>query len=291
MDRAFCLYCYLFRDCIEGQAGNDAFVTKGFSFWNKKDRLDVQASKLNGFHNATVKRCNNLLKPDQSIIVGLNKQRDVAKEDYFIQLSTSINATRFLLHQGLAFRGHDESETSINRGNFLELIKLLAEQNEKIMKVVLRNAPENHKMVAPSIQKDIAQCFGEIIVESIIVEIGGDVFCLLVDESADVSDKEQMAVVLRYVDKCGVLKERLIGVVHVNETTSLCLKTNVDQLFAKYKLSWKQVRGQGYDGASNMRGCFYILILMFAWKLELLSHGNLSTRYLLPESRCMDKLI
>jgi hypothetical protein len=47
-----------------------------------------------------VKRCNNLLKPDQSIIVGLNKQRDVAKEDYFIRLSTSINATRFLVHQG-----------------------------------------------------------------------------------------------------------------------------------------------------------------------------------------------
>ena len=53
-----------------------------------------------------------------------------------------------------------------------------------------------------------------------------------------------------------MLKERLIGVVHVNETTSLCLKTNIDQLFAKYKLSWKQVRGQGYDGPSNMRGEF-----------------------------------
>jgi hypothetical protein len=96
----------------------------------------------------------------------------------------------------------------------------------------------------------------QVIVNSIIEEIGGDVFCLLVDESADVSDKEQMAVVLRYVDKCGVLKERLIGVVHVSETTSACLKSNIDDLFAKYKLSWKQVRGQGYDGASNMRGEF-----------------------------------
>jgi hypothetical protein len=27
-------------------------------------------------------------------------------------------------------------------------------------------------------------------------------------------------------------------------------------LFAKYKMSWKQVRGQGYNGASNMRGEF-----------------------------------
>jgi hypothetical protein len=94
--------------------------------------------------------------------------------------------------------------------------------------------------------------FFQIIVKSIIEEIDGDVFCLMVDESSDVSGKEQMAVVLRYVDKLGIIKERLIGVVHVNETSSSCLKSNIDVLFAKYGLSIKQVRGQGYDGASNM---------------------------------------
>jgi len=80
------------------------------------------------------------------------------------------------------------------------------------------------------------------------------VFCLLVDESRDVSCKEQMAVVLRYVDKCGIVKERFLGLVHVSETTSICLKSSIDSLFAKFKLSPKQVRGKGYDGASNMRG-------------------------------------
>jgi hypothetical protein len=65
-----------------------------------------------------------------------------------------------------------------------------------------------------------------------------------------------MAVVLRYVDKLGEIKERLIGVVHVNETSAACLKSNIDKLFGKYGLSMKQVRGQGYDGASNMRGEF-----------------------------------
>ncbi|PVH38689.1 hypothetical protein PAHAL_5G328300 [Panicum hallii] len=246
VDKAFCLYCYLFRDCIDGQAGNDAFVTKGFSGWNNKPRLDTHVGGVTSCHNAAIKRYNNLLKPSQSIEFALKKQQDVAKEEYFIRLSTSINAIRYLLHQGLAFRGHNESEDSAIRGNFLELVKLLAEQNEKIKRVVLRNAPENHQMVSPEIQKDIANCFAEIIVNSIIEEIGGDVFCLLVDESADVSDKEQMLWFC----------ERLIGVVHVAETTSACLKSNIDALFSKYKLSWKQVRGQGYDGASNMRGEF-----------------------------------
>jgi hypothetical protein len=152
----------LFRDSIEGQPGNDAFVTKGFSYWNKKKRLDTHVGELTSFHNAAMKRCNDLFKPSQSIIVGLNKLTDVAKEGYFIRLSTSINAVKFLLHQGLAFRGHDESVDSKNREHFLELVKLMAEQNEKIKKVVLRNAPENYQMVAPEIQKDIANCSAEV---------------------------------------------------------------------------------------------------------------------------------
>jgi hypothetical protein len=82
------------------------------------------------------------------------------------------------------------------------------------------------------------------------------VFSLLVDESRDVSDKEQMATVLRYVDKCGLVKEKFVGVVHVDETTATYLKSCVDALLAELGLSIKQIRGQGYDGASNMSGEF-----------------------------------
>jgi hypothetical protein len=61
-----------------------------------------------------------------------------------------------------------------------------------------------------------------------------------------------MAMVLRYVDQWGIVKERFVGVVHVTEITSSYLKLAIDSLFTKLKLSLKQVRGQGYDGASNM---------------------------------------
>uniref|UniRef100_A0A0D3BZC2 DUF4371 domain-containing protein n=1 Tax=Brassica oleracea var. oleracea TaxID=109376 RepID=A0A0D3BZC2_BRAOL len=93
-------------------------------------------------------------------------------------------------------------------------------------------------------------------VKSVIEEIDNGVFGLLVDESADVSDKEHMAVVFRFVDKKGAVKEMFVGVVHVKETSSLSLKHAIDELFAKYGLSLKKVRGQGYDGASNMKGEF-----------------------------------
>ncbi|KAL7592893.1 hypothetical protein Lser_V15G31753 [Lactuca serriola] len=94
------------------------------------------------------------------------------------------------------------------------------------------------------------------IIKSICDEIGKDVFSILVDESSDVSKKEQMAIVLRYVDRLGIVKERFIGVVHVLDTSSLTLKAAIDTVFSNNNLTIDQVRGQGYDGASNMSGAF-----------------------------------
>ncbi|XP_076902696.1 uncharacterized protein LOC143557528 [Bidens hawaiensis] len=96
----------------------------------------------------------------------------------------------------------------------------------------------------------------EEVLKKIFEELGNDVFSILVDESRDISKKEQMDVVLRYVDKLGFVKERFIGLVHVMETTALSLKSAIDKLFARHNLSIGSVRGQGYDGASNMSGEF-----------------------------------
>ncbi|ESQ50881.1 hypothetical protein EUTSA_v10022584mg [Eutrema salsugineum] len=225
-DKAFCLCCYLFRDDIQKQGGNDAF------------------------------KCDSLMNQNHSIEHAFYKQDDVAKNEYRIRLNASIDASRYLLRQGLSFRAHDESVESDNKRNFKQLLKYTAEQNEVVGKVALENAPKNNQMTSPPIQKDIVYCFAEEVVKSIIEEIDHGDFGLLVDESADVSHKEQMAVVFRFVDKIGTIKERFIGVVHVRDTSSLTLKHAIDDLFAKYGLSLKNIRGQGYDGASNMKGEF-----------------------------------
>ncbi|KAL5675725.1 hypothetical protein ACJX0J_011856, partial [Zea mays] len=43
---------------------------------------------------------------------------------------------RFLLHQGLAFRGRDEENSSKNKGNFRELLQWLAGNFEEVNKVL-----------------------------------------------------------------------------------------------------------------------------------------------------------
>jgi hypothetical protein len=66
----------LFRHSIEDQVVNDTFVTKSFSYLNRKKRLDTHVGELTSFYNVVVKRCNDLLNPNRSIAIGLSNQSD-----------------------------------------------------------------------------------------------------------------------------------------------------------------------------------------------------------------------
>ncbi|XP_071735708.1 uncharacterized protein [Rutidosis leptorrhynchoides] len=126
--------------------------------------------------------------------------------------------------QACALRGHVERPSSINEGNFLELLKLIASYNKEVENVVLANAPQNAKYISPDVEKEILQIFARNVQQSSRDEIGNAKFRLIVDESRDESKKEEMAIVVRFVDRNGHAKERFLDLIH------------------------------GYDGANNMHG-------------------------------------
>ncbi|XP_070052461.1 uncharacterized protein [Nicotiana tomentosiformis] len=59
---------------------------------------------------------------------------------------------------------------------------------------------------------------------------------------------------MRYVNRCGSVVEHFSGIVHVRNTTALCLKKAIIDYLAQHSLSLSYVRGQCYDGSSNMQG-------------------------------------
>ena len=207
----------MFRE--KKDAGNEAFVVDGWNGFHTKERLKTHVGDVGGAHYNAMKKCDALLQRNQHIDVVLHRQSEAAKRAYFSRLNGSIDTARLLLKQGLPFHGHDESKESWNKGNFLEVYDWLADHDPDLKKAV--GLAGNSCMVAHKIQIDIVESFANEILHSILEELGDDVFCLLVDESRDVSCKEQMAVVLRYVAKCGIVKERFVGLVHV---------TNVEEM-------------------------------------------------------------
>lgn len=86
----------------------------------------------------------------------------------------------------------------------------------------------------------------------VIKELGDEYFAILANESSDAYQQEQLTLCLRFVNEIGQPVERFLGLVHVEDTTSLTLKEAIKSLLIKYQLPLSKVRGQGYGGASNM---------------------------------------
>ena len=103
-------------------------------------------------------------------------------------------------HQEIALRGHDESKDSLNRGNFVEILKLIAGHDE-IVKEKLTCGPRNAVYISPIIQNELLHIMGEMVHNIICCKIRkAGLFSILVDESKDISRKEQVTFVLRCID-------------------------------------------------------------------------------------------
>ncbi|XP_028054567.1 zinc finger MYM-type protein 1-like [Camellia sinensis] len=259
-DAAFCLPYFLFyKPCGSGYYGQQAFTIDGFQNWKKvRDGekcafLNHIGKDLNSFHNVAKRSCEDLINQFQHIQKVLDNFTSEQIVDNRLRLKVSIDTIRLLAFQGCAFRHRDERPNSINRGNFLQIVKLLGSYNDNVAKV-LDKAPKNASYTSPKIQKEILHIFSIKVKNAIREEIGDVKYCIIVDEAHDESKKEQMAIVLRFVDKDGFVRERFFGLIHVSNTTASTLKDGIYSVLSHQNLDIQNIRGQGYDGASNMQG-------------------------------------
>ncbi|XP_031107978.1 uncharacterized protein LOC116012553 [Ipomoea triloba] len=179
------------------------------------------------------------------------------KADHCVLLTASIKCIRFLLQQGIPLREYGESSESNDEGNFVQLLKVLADVNEDVSKAMMRNAHENHQLTSPLIQKDAVSAILNETTDLIIKDLGDELFGILVDESIDdISWEKHMIIFIRYVDARGHIVERLLGVIHVRDTTSLSFKVAIEDLLTRHGLSISRIRSQSYNGASGLRCAF-----------------------------------
>ena len=212
------------------------------------EKFKVHVGDKSSAHNKARIEYENFVNQRKSVTYVVSRGITTKEKEYRIRLTATLGVVRFLLIQVLLFRGHDESSTYLNKVNFPELLEWYGSRNDKIGKVILKNAPGNNQMTTPLIQKDMVNTYAVEATLDILEEIGDRHFSILVDAT-----KEQMAIVIRFVNKDGRIIERFLALVHVKRTTSVCLKEAFDSVYAKLKLSLSRLRGQGYNGASNMR--------------------------------------
>ena len=118
----------------------------------------------------------------------------------------------------MPLRGDWNTETiSEEKSNFHQLLKLRAQENPEIIKWLRKR---DDKYTSPAIQNEMLEAMALAMMRQISANIQNKpFFTIMADETADVSNKEQLAICIRWVDDCFVIHKDFIGM-HPLERTS-----------------------------------------------------------------------
>ena len=70
----------------------------------------------------------------------------------------------------------------------------------------------------------------------------------------DVAGKEQLSIVVRFVDDTATIREEFVDFVIVDRITDEVLAAKLKEMLVTYGLDFRDCREQGYDGVANMSG-------------------------------------
>ena len=247
------LYCW---PCLLFESEKGPWNGHGFCDINNYHKAKTRHEKTQA-HLAAITKLKTF--GDTRIDLQLNEQKRLDIKRFNEEVDSNraimerlIDIVCFLARQEQAFRGHDEQEDSLNRGNYLEQIKLLAKYDGKLDSH-LRSAGA-FKGTSNRIQNDIAECVGEVMLENIKVELDKAQFhAIMLDESTDIAKLSQLSTVIRYV-KDGDICERFLGFTDVSsDRTASALSEHVFHTLSTFNCEQKLV-AQAYDGAATLSG-------------------------------------
>ena len=171
-------------------------------------------------------------------------------------LRVIFSSIRFLSRQGLALRGRFKAgENSEKRAEFdLNLIQLLRTRGEDDPAILQWLQRSQDKFTRPEIQNEILSIMVLRSIRDISSEFSGQWYTLMVDESTDLSNTEQMVVCLRGVIEDLEVHEEVLGLYSLESTNADTIVSTIKDVLLRMNLKLCDCRGQCYDGASSMSG-------------------------------------
>lgn len=159
-----------------------------------------------------------------------------------------ITSLQYLVRQGLPLRGHDEKS-----GNYYELLQLRSTDVPGLADWLSRRS----NWMSHDIQDEILQIMSHCVLRDVISDINSNrYFSVIVDETTDVSTREQVAMCVRHVDDNLTISEDFIGLYESSETDAATITDVIKDVFLRCGIPLLNCRGQCYDGAANMVGQF-----------------------------------
>ena len=261
-DACYCYPCRIFGANASGSSRPETvFTSTGFRNWKNA------CGKTGG-----LSRHSNSLSHKQAEIAwgqykihskrGTTIDRQMGNDTRSISISqnrhyikTVAEVLLLCSRQEIAIRGHRESSDSMNRGNFLEILHLIAE-HDPIIKHRIEHGPRNATYTSPEIQNILLNIMANLVKDQICNAVKqAGVYSILADESKDCSKTEQLAIVLKYVNiNTATQHEHFLTYIKAASQTAESLSAYILAELKQHGLNPADIVSQGYDGASVMSG-------------------------------------
>ena len=245
-DAAYCFICC--KAVKEGKIRlasyvEESFLVKGFTNWKDATRI-FGKHESSDFHKSTAAA----LASKVDIADMLSKQAATEKQQNRQYLLKVLSSIRFLARQGLPLRGAGDDADS----NLHQLLVLREEDYPAIHHFLRR---QQLKYTSHDVQNELLSLMALQILRRIAAEIQSAVFfTVMVDETTDSSNKEQVVLVFRWVGEDLAAHEEFIGLYLTDSITAAALVAIIEDTILRMNIKLQHCRGQCYDGASTMSG-------------------------------------
>ncbi|XP_053556369.1 zinc finger MYM-type protein 1 [Bombina bombina] len=251
------LYCF---PCILFSTTDNVWTNAGFGdLKNLSRRVNKHEKSTSHIQNqfawktfGSVRRIDISLNEQQRLYI-INHNAKVTENREI--LKNLIQATFYLGKQEIAFCGNEEGAKFSNRGNYVELLHILAWKDATFARHLKTSTVFSG--CSNRIQNDLIEAVADVIREDIRKDIDAAPFVAVeVEETTDVTNKTQISVIVRYVAKselnCEInVKEAFLGFDEVVDRRVPAIANYVLGVLEKYNCVEKLV-AQTYDGASVM---------------------------------------
>ena len=166
-----------------------AYVSKWFSNWKDATTM-LKKHEQSSCHREAVELTITLPATTRDIGEQLLQEHEKEKETNRKMLLKVISCIQYLARQGLALRGDGDEKDR----NFMQLLKLKGEDDEAVINWLQRKV---NKYTSHEIQNDLLKALATHVSSDIASCLQRSPFlAVMVDETTDVSNREQMTIVV-----------------------------------------------------------------------------------------------
>jgi len=160
-----------------------------------------------------------------------------------------LSNIRFLARQALPMRGDGKGEPNSNSN---QLYRLRGEDSPFLLEWIKR---KGNNYTSHDMQGEMLKIMALRILRDISAEIKSvEFYAIMVDETSDVSNTEQLVLCIRWVDDELNPHEEFIGLHSVLIANADSIVKVIKDILLRMNMSLSKCRSQCYDGCSTMKG-------------------------------------